>query len=322
MAGAHTNREAVTVEAADWLARLDAAGDDPSLAAAFEAWRTESPAHALAVARLRHVLDLSGRMTADQPPPAAVASARRPGLAARRAWTGGAIAASLAAAAVAAFALFGPGASYATGVGERRLISLGGGAFVELNTDSRVRVSRRGRTRVVSLQKGEMLVTLRRGDEEVELDAAGRQLAARDASVDVRLLPHGLEVAALQGQVRAKGGGDRPAVVDGGQIATLGADAGSLSLVSAPQEVQRRLAWRDGRLEFDGQTLGEVAAEFNRYNQTKLSVSPSVANLRVGGVFDALAPEAFARSTALVFGLQVQPTADGERLGPATSPAA
>jgi ferric-dicitrate binding protein FerR (iron transport regulator) len=62
-------------------------------------------------------------------------------------------------------------------------------------------------------------------------------------------------------------------------------------------EVARRLEWTDGYLAFSGETLGEVAEEFNRYNPQRMVVEdPNIRRLRIGGKFQSTDPEGFARA--------------------------
>ena len=77
-------------------------------------------------------------------------------------------------------------------------------------------------------------------------------------------------------------------------------------------EVERRLAWTTGRIMLEGQTLGEAAAEFNRYNDRKLIVSPEAAGARVGGVFRTSEVEAFARTAGPSLGLSVRVDDSGD----------
>lgn len=56
----------------------------------------------------------------------------------------------------------------------------------------------------------------------------------------------------------------------------------------------RALAWADGRLVFDNDTVEHAVREFNHYNRIRLTVSdPRVAHRRISGVFSAADPESF-----------------------------
>jgi transmembrane sensor len=56
----------------------------------------------------------------------------------------------------------------------------------------------------------------------------------------------------------------------------------------------RELAWADGRLVFEEETVAAIAEQFNRYNRVQLRVTDEVlASRRVSGVFNASEPESF-----------------------------
>ena len=57
---------------------------------------------------------------------------------------------------------------------------------------------------------------------------------------------------------------------------------------------------------FDHATLAEAAAEFNRYNDTKIVVAPDVAHLMINGTFDAGSVGPFTRMAQFAFGLEIE----------------
>src|SRR3546814_2740055 len=72
------------------------------------------------------------------------------------------------------------------------------------------------------------------------------------------------------------------------------------------EQVSNALSWRHGMLTFDKVTLAEAAAEFNRYNATKLVLGDeTAAGIRIGGTFEAENADAFARLLGSAYGLQV-----------------
>src|SRR6185312_10903640 len=90
--------------------------------------------------------------------------------------------------------------------------------------------------------------------------------------------------------------------------ASVGAEPGEVFLLTADQQItvgasgeatpvhkvdsSRALAWSEGRLVFDSTPLGEVAAEFNRYNRVQLRIaSPALASRTISGVFQASDPQ-------------------------------
>jgi ferric-dicitrate binding protein FerR (iron transport regulator) len=68
----------------------------------------------------------------------------------------------------------------------------------------------------------------------------------------------------------------------------------------------RLLAWLDGKLVFDGESLSEVVSEFNRYNREKMQIGDdSIAAFRIGGSYRATDPAGFARQLK-AFGIGAQ----------------
>jgi transmembrane sensor len=68
----------------------------------------------------------------------------------------------------------------------------------------------------------------------------------------------------------------------------------------APAEVHRELAWEDGQLAFEGQSLSQAAAEFDRYSDTKIVIDdPALATEEIAGLFRATDPVGFAQTVAL-----------------------
>ncbi len=75
---------------------------------------------------------------------------------------------------------------------------------------------------------------------------------------------------------------------------------------SGGRTVQDRLLWREGRLRFDDTPLRDVAAEFNRYNTTKLVIADNATGaVEIAGTFPLDNVEAFARLAEEGLGLQV-----------------
>jgi transmembrane sensor len=91
--------------------------------------------------------------------------------------------------------------------------------------------------------------------------------------------------------------------VDAGQIAIAGLAQVNVESLGQ-EEIARRLAWHQGMLLFNGQSLTEVAAEFNRYNGRKLVVAdPAVGRIRIGGYFRATDLDNFVRVLEGRFGI-------------------
>lgn len=86
------------------------------------------------------------------------------------------------------------------------------------------------------------------------------------------------------------------------------AAAGSLEITRRPaSELTNELGWRRGVLVFDNVTLADVAAEFNRYNSTRLVIADQAsARAQIAGTFRANNVEAFVQTVRRVLMLRVK----------------
>jgi transmembrane sensor len=80
----------------------------------------------------------------------------------------------------------------------------------------------------------------------------------------------------------------------------------------APAEISRELAWQRGHLAFEGEPLGQAAAEFSRYSDIKIVVAdPGLAQEEIAGLFPANDPVGFAQIIAVSLNARVE-IGDGE----------
>jgi transmembrane sensor len=164
------------------------------------------------------------------------------------------------------------------------------GTLVEQNiaTTSQARVSRKARSLAVS-PSGEVIVNVSPSRDVPFVIHAGRiDVHAGPGIVWVRSLKAGgWRVGTLSGStmVRYMAGGIQAVPLRAGDIATFGPGSVFVAKTSS-KDFERYTAWRQSEIWLDGETLAEVAAEFNRYNERKLIVSGQpTASVRIGGRF-------------------------------------
>jgi transmembrane sensor len=240
------------------------------------------------------------------------------------------IAASLFIAIGAAWWLDGPGAwtTYTTEVGEQRAVELADGSVVHLNTDSAVSVRMTDSARDVRLVRGEALFSVERDPGRPFLvRTSNAVIQAIGTRFNVYSRADRTQVAVIEGLVqlsnRANTAESSPAssIENSGSSAVAHdaesnrptasaefvgagetADVSRTGKVSHPRAVDpvKAVAWRQRRLVFEDDSLGEIAAEFNRYNATvKIRVVGDAATAeRFSGTFDADAPEAMMQALA------------------------
>ncbi len=73
------------------------------------------------------------------------------------------------------------------------------------------------------------------------------------------------------------------------------------------EDITGKLAWISGRLVFQGEKLGDVVAEINRYNHRHMEVvDADIAGLRIGGTFNPSDPDSFVTALDRTFGIKAR----------------
>jgi transmembrane sensor len=296
-----------------WVALLDREGDDPKLLSDLTDWLAKDPRHEGAYLRAQALwLKLDRAANA-----AERGQAASPALSRRRVLAGGA-GAALAAAAGGAWILSG-GRRFDTEIGEIRHVPLPDGSAADLNTQSSLRVSMAKSVRRVRLAEGEAWFHVEHDPSRPFIVESGLvRVRAVGTAFSVRRYEHGAEVLVSEGVVEAWVSGAEVAAVrlSAGEKAMVQERAPIQSETAAPAEIDRRLAWRNGRIDLAGQTLGEAVAEFNRYNQREMVVKQqALLSKRFYGVFRTDDPEGFAKAVRSSLNVPVEITKDSIVIG-------
>lgn len=308
----------IDAAAAGWAARVDRGPLSDEDQAALETWAAQDPrragAYAKALAVSVHLDRARGLGAAFSPSTHAVARAadRRRLLA-----TGGILAAASVVGAVGYGALSLRG-RVTTSKGDIRRAPLSDGSAVTLNTDTTIRAAFDGKMRRVELLRGEALFDVAKDPARPFVVVAGDvRVRAVGTSFTVRAHADGrVGVIVREGVVDvwrgSRGKPMRLAAEQAVQVASLGAPAPTVVGAAA---VDRAMAWRQGQIDLDGLTLGQAAEEFARYSDRRIVIEdPTVARLKMTGLFSASDPDGFAKAAALSLGLTATPQADGVRL--------
>ncbi len=319
-------------QAAEWLVRLESDASEPQRAQ-FESWLALDPRHRAAFLRLErgwrradrlknlkpldgevdeHVLDTfphaaaeeTGEPTPSAPTPVPPTTASRKGV-----W--------LAAAAAVALIAIGPimwfvgsnvgWETYRTDLGGFQRVALQDGSTALLNTNSEIHVRLGKDRREIVLIRGEALFTVAHEHRPFDVRAGDTVVRAVGTAFSVRLGEQKqVDVIVTEGRVAIDPPDDSQNFklaqrIAMPQISTLAAGE-SVRVNSRKLEVQkidtenmnRKLAWTQGRLWFDRMTLAEEVAEFNRYNRRQLVIDdPAIADQRTSGAFDATEVQSF-----------------------------
>lgn len=212
--------------------------------------------------------------------------------------------------------------------GPERLV-LEDGSIIELNTGAKVDVRFTPAERSVQLVRGEAHFTVAKNPNRPFIVSADKvAVRAVGTAFSVALGQREVSVLVTEGKV---GVTEQPAVTSSAQslpptappptyltagqqaIINLAAEAVAVPVVQevTPAQMERSLAWQGIRLEFDDMPLGDVVAEFNRYNRQKLVVGDAeTAAILVGGNFRADNVDTFVRLLDSGFGVTAFPHGD------------
>jgi len=309
--------QAIEAAAAEWFGRRHFWNWTQDEEAALDAWLNQSLAHKVAYWRLAAAWQRTDRLKAI---PHAVAQRSSPVVERRspRLLRLGLVAAALIvmATSVGTYLSFGDNTKlYSTGIGESRTINLADGSRVELNTDTVLETDLTPYARNITLEKGEAYFQVRHdASHPFVVKVAGHRITDLGTKFTIRRDGDRIQVVLVEGKARLEtapsDGIARAATLSPGEIAN--AAPGTLSIRKpAPAKISNILAWRSGVLVFDDKTLGQAAAEFNRYNRIKLVIDdPSVARTQVAGKFPTDGVDRFADVVRHVFGLRVRTERD------------
>jgi transmembrane sensor len=298
-------------EAAAWALRHPVDGTEQ---AELDAWLRSDPRHAGAL--LRNMAGLSVIETALAPADEDFAPRRR-GKGVSRRWmlagTGGALAASVA-------GVFGwsrlAGQYVATERGEIRRLPLADGSVATINTASALRITMASDSRRIALEDGQAWFQVAKDrTRPFIVDAGIAQARAVGTAFSVSRGPEGVQVAVTEGTVAVWPSDSSGAmtILKAGDCATFRPRAAAPSVVSEPARIERALAWRNGDIALENETLGEAIAQFNRYNRQQLVLAdPALAKERLVGLFKLDKPENFA--AMLTASLDVEMTIRGDEI--------
>lgn len=338
-------------EAARWAARLADGALSDREAQDLQVWLEADPANAAAieetVAAWRSVEQYATAPEIVALREAALASASRSH---RRQQTRGLLRRHLPAALLAATLLLVLGGAglwawltpttYATGIGERRVVALPDGSKVSLDGATTVKVRFGRGERRLWLEAGRAKFDVSKDPlRPFSVAAGGKVVVATGTSFSVELVRSQVRVVLYEGRVALLPQGRLA-----GAVSTLGRDAiqqtnatltpgrelvaaageGLSEAVIAPADPVRTLSWEAGRLVFDDEPLATAVERMNRYSEKPLVVADArTAGLRISGVFRAGDTVAFTQGLQVAFGVRAHETAREVALqAPTTEPSA
>jgi transmembrane sensor len=208
---------------------------------------------------------------------------------------------------------------YSTHHGELQTYRLADNSVLHLNTDTDVTVRYSRTERLVTLASGEAAFEVTHEPGRAFRVLAGpAEVVDLGTRFDVRREEHSAVVTVVDGRVAVApsatlgtSGVDRSRIqpqqsveLGAGQQLNVGEGAWPATPVSV--DAQRTTAWLHGQIDFEGEPLERVVAEFNRYAQKPIEIaSPGLRDLEISGVFSIEDSEAFIAFLRSLEGVQV-----------------
>jgi len=202
------------------------------------------------------------------------------------------------------------------------------GSRIDFPASTQFMVEFSGPLRRVILRHGEALFQVAKNPARpFVVEAGGVKVRAVGTAFSVQLSRESVEVLVTEGKVRVEPLRTSALVgqTAGAPAPTVGASvvaAGQCTVVSlattglmpsivpvTPEEVARRLAWRNPRVEFSGTPLSAVITVLNRRNRVQFVIdpdSPALGATEVSGLFCTDDTAAFIRMLADGFGVKAE----------------
>jgi len=300
-------------QAADWAARLDGGPLSRADADALQTWLDSAEGNELLLEEFQQLhMKVRATLPALQPS-ARLSGAARPDRPSHplRAWAGG-LAAAVAVVAAGLWFANRP-QELSTASAQRQTVTFSDGTVADLNARTSLAVSIHGDERRVRLASGEAYFAVAKDPARpfyVETPAGTVRVTGTHFNVRADD-PATLEVTVLEGSVAVKAGTDGRdyALKSRDRLAFDGA-RGDLQRLT-PEATDDTVAWREGRIVFDGVPVRVAIERFAHYHGREIDVSPSVETLRLGGRFKLDDFDGFLRDVEQAVPVRVLKNQDG-----------
>ena len=236
-----------------------------------------------------------------------------------------------AAAALLAVAMAATGMRYSrthvsTRTGEIRQVPLADGSRVTLDTRTRIALDYGDHSRLVRLDAGAALFEVAKDPTRpfvvragaVQVRAIGTAFVVRrnsDTDVQVTVTKGAVDVWSNN-----RPGGSVVRLKAGSETSLVGGATMAPPRDLTPAQIARVTEWKSGTLDLDGMTLGQAAAQINRYNIRQVVIPDSrlAAQTLIGHV-NTSDPLAFAQATAAMLDASVRTDGDQIFLEPSSA---
>lgn len=309
-------RHRIEQEARDWIVRLTSGDVTEADLARFTAWQDLSVDHRQAFDRERmfwRQLQVFDGHSDGMPP---FCPAKPEPAFGRRVFLAGSGAAALAATAVIAAPRLGLwwSADHVTGIGQSSEVTLPDGSVAALNTDSAIALDFTRDLRLVRLLKGEAEFHVKPSTSLFRVAALAGNSDTTEAAFTVKSVEEQATVTVATGAISVSGpaapeaNAGRPAnavALSAGDQTTY--TVGSPPVPAVPVDVEVMLAWRKGRVIFEGQPFASAIAELGRYVPERVVLAPGIDGTRpVSAIFSTHEALAAVQAIAATQGLSAR----------------
>jgi transmembrane sensor len=185
---------------------------------------------------------------------------------------------------------------YSSEIGEQKEITLADGSHATLNTDTRIEIDFTPERRIVRLSKGEAHFEVFKDPlRPLSVEAGGKAVEAIGTAFSVRRHSDtDIQVSVEEGRVAVydllssseeSSSEELKVSLDAGMVLTV-TDGEQLFESIEVDDMENRLAWRDGMIVINDKDLNYVIDEFSRYSNTKvLLAEKSMGEIQVAGYF-------------------------------------
>ena len=217
--------------------------------------------------------------------------------------------------------------TYTTALGERKTIQLPDGSAVQLNTNSQIDVSYSKTQRKIVLKYGEGYFDVAPNKQKPFAVYAGNGIVTavgtafsvflRDEKIDVMVEEGTVALSSTRASTGAatrtlteQGTTPQPAAllgtVSAGQNVIFEETVERVDLI-APDTLQRKLSWREGRLAFAGEPLSAVVDSISRYTDISIDIEDSdLRQLPIAGSFNVGEVDAMFEALQIMINVRIE----------------
>ncbi len=198
-----------------------------------------------------------------------------------------------------------------TNIGNHRDVKLSDGSIVNLNTNSKIEIDYNNHRRKVRLLKGEAFFqVVHYPDRPFIVYAGEKSIRAVGTAFIVKLQPKSFEVTVTEGRIELtqtatinmdvievgrlqKQKPDlniekklKPIMLSAGETVVYKNSQKEIIGDISQTEIERKLAWQEGIIDFSNMALVDVVEDLSRYTSLKIEIAdPELRGLKFGGVF-------------------------------------